>query len=65
MWEGKVQMGAMRPVKEIGSILFLLWLLLINIFYYTQFRKLGISHLPWLPQLWRRVPRHGILLKAA
>ncbi len=32
MPEGNVHMGAMQPVKRLGSILFLLWLLLINFF---------------------------------
>jgi len=44
---------AMRTVKKIGPMLFLLWLLLVNILYYAQFRELAVSRLPWLAHLWR------------
>ena len=46
-------MGATRILKKLGPALFLLWLLLVNIFYYAQFRELALSRLPWLARLWR------------
>ena len=39
--------------RKIRSALFLLWLLLINFYYYAQFRELAASRLPWLARLWR------------
>lgn len=43
----------MRNFKKLGSMLFLLWLLLVNVLYYAQFRELVVSRLPWLAHLWR------------
>jgi hypothetical protein len=45
-------MGTMRTSKIFAPILFLLWLLLINVFYYAQFKELAITRLPWLARLW-------------
>jgi len=42
-----------QMARKIGPILFLLWLLFINIYYYAQFRNLAISRLPWLAHVWR------------
>jgi hypothetical protein len=39
--------------RKIGPTIFLLWLLLVNLYYYTQFRELAVSRLPWLAHLWR------------
>ena len=50
--DGNAPMGAMRTSKKIASILFLLRLLLINVFYYAQFKELAITRLPWLARLW-------------
>jgi len=46
-------MGAMQTLKKIGPELFLLWLFLVNILYYAQFRELAVSRLPWLASVWR------------
>lgn len=45
--------GAMQTFKKLGPMLFLLWLVLINILYYAQFRELAVSRFPWLAHLWR------------
>jgi hypothetical protein len=45
--------GALQTFKKLGPVLFFLWLLLINVLYYTQFRNLAISRLPWLAHVWR------------
>jgi hypothetical protein len=45
--------GALRIFKKLGPMLFLLWLLFVNILYYEQFRELVASRLPWLARLWR------------
>jgi hypothetical protein len=45
--------SAMRIFKRLSPMLFLLWLLLVNILYYAQFRELAVSRLPWLAHLWR------------
>jgi hypothetical protein len=44
---------ATQTFKKLGPMLFLLWLLLINILYYAQFRELAVSRFPWLAHLWR------------
>jgi hypothetical protein len=49
----KPTVGATRILKKLGPALFLLWLLLVNVFYYAQFRELALSRLPWLARLWR------------
>ncbi|MGH9678636.1 MAG: hypothetical protein ACRD4Y_01670 [Candidatus Acidiferrales bacterium] len=46
-------MSMTRIAKKTGSVLFLLWLFLVNYYYYAQFRNLAISRLPWLAHLWR------------
>lgn len=50
--EGNAPMGTMRTSRKFAPILFLLWLLLINVFYYAQFKELAITRLPWLARLW-------------
>lgn len=42
----------LTPRKRVGTAIFLLWLLLVNVFYYEQFRGLIVSRLPWLGKLW-------------
>ncbi|MBZ5659124.1 MAG: hypothetical protein LAO08_01850 [Acidobacteriia bacterium] len=39
--------------RKIGPPIFLFWLLLINFYYYAQFREMALSRLPWLAHLWR------------
>lgn len=46
-------MGILQIGKKIGPAIFLLWLLLVNFYYYAQFWELAVSHLPWLAHLWR------------
>lgn len=45
--------GIPQIARKIGPTIFLLWLLLVNFYYYAQFRELAHSHLPWLAHLWR------------
>ncbi|MBZ5642545.1 MAG: hypothetical protein LAO19_07290 [Acidobacteriia bacterium] len=51
--EGTAQVHIPQIARKIGPAIFLLWLLLINFFYYAQFRELALSRLPWLARLWR------------
>jgi hypothetical protein len=46
-------MGIQQIARKIGPTAFLLWLLLVNLYYYAQFRELAVSRLPWLAHLWR------------
>ena len=45
--------GISQIARKIGPAIFLLWLLLINFYYYAQFREMALSRLPWLARLWR------------
>jgi hypothetical protein len=45
--------AAMRTFRKLGPMLFLLWLLFVNILYYAQFGELAVSRFPWLAHLWR------------
>jgi hypothetical protein len=38
--------------KRMGTAIFLLWLLLVNVIYYEQFIELAVSHLRSLSKLW-------------
>ena len=49
----KSRLSVTRMSRKLASILFLLWLLLVNALYYAQFRLLAVSRLPWLAHLWR------------
>jgi hypothetical protein len=51
--EGKLIVDALRIFKKLGPMLFLLWLLFVNILYYAQFGELAVSRFPWLAHLWR------------
>jgi hypothetical protein len=44
--------GIPKIARKIGPTIFLLWLLLINLYYYAQFREMALSRLPWLAHLW-------------
>ena len=46
-------MGIPQIAKKIGPMIFLLWLLLVNFYYYEQFRDMALAHLPRLARLWR------------
>lgn len=45
-------MAPQQGFKTIGAVLFLFWLLLVNVLYYAQFRDLAVSRLPWLAHIW-------------
>ena len=49
---GRKKRVDLTPRKKVGTAIFLLWLLLVNVFYYEQFRGLIVSRLPWLGKLW-------------
>ena len=49
---GRKKRVDLTPSKRVGTAIFLLWLLLVNVFYYEQFRELAVSHLRWLSNLW-------------
>jgi len=51
--KGNEQAGTPQLAGKIFPLLFLLWLLFVNLYYYAQFRNLAISRLPWLARLWR------------
>jgi len=50
--EGNPYVAPQQDFKKIGPTLFLVWLLLVNILYYAQFRDLAVARLPWLAHIW-------------
>jgi hypothetical protein len=49
---GRKKRVDLTPSKRMGTAIFLLWLLLVNVIYYEQFIELAVSHLRWLSKLW-------------
>jgi hypothetical protein len=55
--EGLAHVKTPQIAEKIAPALFLLWLVLVNLYYYAQFREMALSRLPWLAPLWPRLWR--------
>lgn len=48
-----LKQGGTRYLEQIGDVLFLFWLLLINILYYLQFHELFLARFGFWIDRWR------------